>query len=638
MRSINQITSFKGNIYAVMYARLLVLLLLLSVSRMMMYFFNPQLFTGINVFQLFLIWFYGLRFDVVSLSILASFFVLGNSLPFGFRRNKTFQKILNYLVLISSSIALILNMVDVVYYRFTLKRLTADIFNYVANNGAFTEVFPSFIMDFWQVSLVSIILVLFMWFSFYRLGLNRKIEKTSWRFYTWQSLLFLLSMSILLIGIRGGFQLKPINIIDANKKVASSLSPLVLNTPFTMIKSVGQNAFQEKNYYTSHELEAIFNPIRSYTKREATPRNIKNVVVIVLESFSAEHIGFFTQGKSFTPFLDSLFTKSLCVRAIANGKRSIEGIPAVLSSLPTLSNASFLNGPYAANQIEGLANTLVQHNYKTAFFHGGKNGTMSFDAYAYKAGFQSYYGLNEYLNKEDYDGHWGIWDEEYLAYFGAQLNDFKEPFLASVFTLSSHHPYQIPEKYKDQLPSGKLPIQKAIAYTDLALKHFFKQIEKQAWYPNTIFVITADHTSEGASLAAKNSLGQFSIPLAFFAPADSGLKKVILQRPVQQLDVYPSLLQYLGISDTIVAFGNSIFESHNAFAINFYNQKIQVFDSDQMLIIQDDIALGLYDYRTDSLLKVNKLPADMNIPLQDFQKAFIQQYNNRMISNGLKNN
>lgn len=628
---------YRGNVYFVLFVRLFLVLFFLSLSRMSLYFFNTahfQLSSFSDIFQIIKI---GLRFDISILFMLAVLLVMGNALPLGFRRNSIYQKIINSISLTLFSLALIFNYVDAVYFRFSQKRMTFDIFRYIDNNGGFIDVLPSFIIDFWYVSIWIIVSIVLMIYLYTRIRLNRKIEKTGWRFYTWNMILFFVSAGILVIGIRGGFQLKPIHIVDASKKVAPQYSPLILNTPFTIIKSYGQKGLEMITYYTKDELEEIINPIHSYKPLESIPENINNVVILILESFSAEHFGYFGNKHSFTPFLDSLFQQSLVFKGVANGKRSIEGIPAILSSLPNLSDDSFINGPYAANQIEGLAATLAKRNYRTSFFHGGKNGTMSFDAYAYKSGFQEYYGLNEYPNPDDYDGHWGIWDELYLQYFAETVNGFNEPFMAALFTLSSHHPYKIPQEYQAQLPKGKLEIQNAIAYTDLSLQNFFKKAQTMDWYSNTVFVITADHTSEGASMIAQNAYGQFTVPIAFFAPSDSLMKMRSRKTPVQQIDIFPSILQYLGVEDSIICFGNSVFQKQeHPFAINYYNHQIQILDSAFLLLIQNDQSKFMFNYLKDDSLKTNILDDNNGVDLLNIEKAFIQQYNNRMITNKLR--
>lgn len=623
--------------YLAIIKRLLLMLLVLFLSRISLYLFNSQLFYGFSLLDMLRALIIGIRFDLSILFMISPLIILGNVIPMKCRTNKAFQSIINSFTLIIVILAVSLNLADAIYYRFTLKRMTFDIFSYLFSMESFWEIAPQFLVDFWYAFLSVIVLAILLVYFFIRLG-NSQVENNIWNrsIYLKNAFIFLLSAGFIIIGIRGGLQLKPINIVDASLYAPSRLSPIVLNTPFTIIKSFGQTGLEVIEDFDQENLERIYQPKQSYIPLVNVPQGLDNVVIIILESFSSEHIAYLSLQKSFTPFLDSLFEHSLVFPGIANGKRSIEGIPAILSGLPTLSDESFLYSPYAGNQIEGLAHSLSKYDYQTAFFHGGKNGTMSFDAYASAAGFQSYYGKNEYPSPEDYDGHWGIWDGPYLKYFAEELSEFKTPFLAALFTLSSHHPYQIPEQYKGKFPKGKLEIQQAVAYTDHALQKFFKLAQTKAWYDETLFIITADHTSEGAAPLYQNSLGQFSIPIAFFAPGDTLLRLRSDKKLVQQTDIFPSVIHYLGIEDEFIAFGNSVFEdAYNEFAVNYFNRNLQIMDKDYLLQMEEGHPKALYEYRKDSLLKNNVLNQRNIQDLIKFQKAFRQQYNNRMIHNQL---
>ena len=112
---------------------------------------------------------------------------------------------------------------------------------------------------------------------------------------------------------------------------------------------------------------------------------------------------------------------------------------------------------------------------------------MGFDNFAYAAGIDEYYGMNEYVKNKDFDGNWGIFDEEFLQFYATKLNSFKEPFVSSVFTLSSHHPYTIPEKYKGKFRKGPLKILEAVSYSDFSLRQFFKTASKMSWYENKTY-------------------------------------------------------------------------------------------------------------------------------------------------------
>jgi len=603
---------------------------------MSLYFFNADMFSEFGIGQILNAFLVGFRFDFSILMMIAVVLILGNMLPLKIKFAKIFRESINSITIFIAFIAISFNLTDAIYYRYTLKRMTFDIFSYIDKTGAFWDVAPQMMLDYWYTWVISILLLVAKIFFFRKLKwIESKKTKYSWQKRLRDTFFFFVAAMVILIGIRGGFQLKPINIVDAAKSVPSQLTPLVLNTPFTIVKSYGQTGLEEKSYFEHAQLNKLFNPLKSYQNRGALRK--QNVVVIILESFSSEHIGFLSGKRSFTPFLDSLFAHSLAFKGTANGKRSIEGIPAILSSLPTLSDESFLNSPYAANGIEGMAHTLRKYGYTTAFFHGGKNGTMSFDSYAKAAGFQRYYGKNEYPNQDDFDGHWGIWDEEFLQFFKEELSGMKKPFLGALFTLSSHHPFRVPERYQGKFPQGELPIQQCVAYTDHALKLFFEESAKKDWFDNTLFVITADHTSEGSELKYQNNLGQFSIPIVFYAPGDAAVSAQSTHLPVQQTDILPSVLDYLGIQDTLVCFGSSVFDSlRKPFAVNYFNQKFQILNQQYLLQSQSDKLLGLFEYQQDSLLK-NNLLGERNIDsLLEFQKAFIQQYNNRMMYNQIQ--
>lgn len=619
------------------FKRLLLIFIVLVLSRMSLYAFNTSLFNGFPFLEIFRALIVGIRFDLSVMAMISALFILANTLPFKGRQNKAYQSIINTITIVLVMIAVSFNMSDAIYYRFTLKRMTFDIFSYLGTMNNIGDLAPRFLFDFWYAAVLAILLILLLIYGFRKLRFKSEKEVSNQRYYIKNSVIFIFSAALIIIILRGGFQLKPINIVDASLHAPAPLSPIVLNTPFTIIKSFGQTGLVLRSDFNEKELEEIYTPLKSYSKIPGIAAARNNVVILILESFSSEHIGYLSHKKSFTPFLDSLFQHSLVFPGIANGKRSIEGIPAILSALPTLSDESFLNGAYAANQIEGIAASLHNQGYQTSFYHGGKNGTMSFDSYASSAGFENYYGKNEYPNEEDYDGHWGIWDEPYLQYFGIELSKEEEPFMAALFTLSSHHPYQIPEKYKGEFPKGDLEIQQAIAYTDHSLKLFFNSIKDKEWYQNTLFVISSDHTSEGVSAAYQNSLGQFSIPIVFFAPGDTLLKTRSQKTLVQQTDIYPSVMHYLGIEDSFIAFGNSVFEDSSPdFALNFFNQKLQCMDSLFLLQFEGQKLQSIYAYQSDSLLQDNlKDKVDVSM-LEEYQKAFIQQYNNRMIRNQLK--
>ncbi|MCK9618208.1 MAG: sulfatase-like hydrolase/transferase [Lentimicrobiaceae bacterium] len=617
--------------------------ILLIISRLLLYFFNIQFFKDIDFIELITLAFYGLRFDLFTLVLIAFPLLFFNSLPIKIRYNSIYQLIVNIIFYFTNAIAFTANCIDVVYYRFTLKRTTADIFNYLNYQDNMNVLIPQFIYDFWYMFLIWIGLIFMLVFLCHKIKINNKVLYHTLYYYVGQTLIFIAFLLFSLVGIRGGFQLKPISIITAGNYTSSPKIQIVVNTPFTIVKTWGQKGLKEEHYFKDiKDASSIYSPFHHEAIDSLPPFRKLNVVIIILESFSQEHIHALNKNidngryKGFTPFLDSLINESYVFEGFANGKRSIEGIPAILSGLPTLMDKDYITSAFAANKMFSLANYLKKEGYHSSFFHGGNNGTMNFDSYVKTAGFDAYFGRNEYNNDTDFDGKWGIWDEPFLQFFAKKLNGFSQPFLSSVFTLSSHHPYKIPQKYENKFPKGELPIQQTIAYSDYSLMKFFKTAQKMRWFDSTLFVITADHTSEAALPYYETVHGNFRIPI-FFYMHNSPLKGKA-NHIAQQIDILPSILSVLHYNDNYIAFGTNAFDNSAIhFDITYSGSGYQLICDNYLLQFNGKASSGLYYIPGDPFCKknlVNSLPVIKN-KLELLCKALIQQYNYRMINNKL---
>jgi phosphoglycerol transferase MdoB-like AlkP superfamily enzyme len=291
---------------------------------------------------------------------------------------------------------------------------------------------------------------------------------------------------------------------------------------------------------------------------------------------------------------------------------------------------------YASNQIESLAHCLNKKAYTTSFYHGGNNGTMSFDAFAKLAGFTHYKGRNEYNNDADFDGKWGIFDEPFFKYVANDFSKTKEPFLGVVFSLSSHHPYTIPPHLHGKFRKGKLPIQEAIMYADYSLKTFFKKASQTTWFANTLFVITADHTSEAYEPAFNTSIGQYAIPILFYMPNTFAPQQSTLV--AQQTDIMPTILHTLNYDKPFVTFGKVLTDAKaKSCAINYLTGTYQYITDSLAYHFDGEKMLACYRYKIDKSLKENILLQNPSRAMQDelFLKAFIQSFNKRMIHNQL---
>jgi len=378
--------------------------------------------------------------------------------------------------------------------------------------------------------------------------------------------------------------------------------------------------------------------IQKIKKRNA---NKQNVVIIILESFASEFVGFENEYDAYTPFLDKLSKKGLAfTHHYSNGQRSITSLPAILAGIPHLmEEGSFSISIYQGNTVYGLGYYLRKSGYSTAFFHGGRNGSMGFDGIARISGFKEYYGMNEYPNaEEDFDGSWGVYDEPYLQYFAEKLSDLNEPFGAVAFTLTSHHPYEIPEKYKNKFLGKKdQPMLKTIQYTDHALEHFFEKAKTQKWYDKTLFVITGDHTHLGKRPEYHNTLGLFDVPLILYHPKEDIPKVKQPNQISQHADIMPTVLDYLGIErDKKYYFGRSLFSNEQGVAVYKIAGVFVLVHNDYYLVYTDAIGSRLFKYTPHSSKHEEVKDQPMITKKYETElKAYMQYYFNGLVENNL---
>lgn len=632
------------SLWKVFVIRLSVMLILLAISRWMLFLFNTANFPNLSIGEQFRLFFIGMRFDIWTLIITNLPFLIFYGIPIKIKYNKIYCKIIDIIFIITNTLSITLNIIDIIYYRYIDKRMTSELIGFVQHtNDNQGGLIKQFIVDFWFM------IIIFAVFMFAIIILTRKtrvkptviINKKYW--YSTRSVMFISIVAISIIGIRGGLQNKPISIITAANYTKTQNIPLVLNTPFTIGRGSSGAALEMLHFYDDESLEQLYSPIRNnLTVNRFIDKSISNynIFIIILESHGQEMIRFYNQNRqeSLTPFLDSILTNSLSFNGMANGRQSIEALTSILSGLPSLMSKDYVESRYAMNRLDGWGSILKEHGYSTAFFHGGNNGTMNFDASAKSAGFDSYYGRNEYGNDDDYDGTWGIYDMPFLQFTAKKANEMKQPFAAGVFTLSSHHPFKLPTDY--ELPEGdyKTDFEKTVRYTDDAMRKFFETVKQYDWFDSTIFVIVGDHVNpEHRYDNYLNGYGQYQIVTAFYAP--DVLKPLKTNIMMQQTDIGISLLAALDYNDTIFSFGINVFDSLQEPCFTSYlNNIYQYSDGKRMLQSDGQNITAVFNIDKDPCLTRNLYDSKENEKWDELNNKFrmrLQQYNNRMINNKL---
>lgn len=618
-------------------ANVLLVMLIYSISRLFFFWINHDLYPHVSSAHLLEMMLGGMRFDLTAVLYLSSLYLLLAllPLPLSVRNNRIYRRITYVSYLLPNSIGIIANCIDMVYVRFTDRRTTCTVFSEFQYDNNIATVFVQSALQYWYVLLFAILMLLLLgvlsWRTTnapYRIslllsGLLPRYAERPVVYYLRQTLLLCLIAYFTVIGIRGGFgsYTRPITISNAMQYVNKPQeTAVVLNTPFSLMKSLENTTYQNPHYFTDDMLETIMSPVHSpstaHDMRQYSADEPFNVVVIILESFAKEYIGFYND-MGYTPFLDSLLAQSVTYQhSYASGRKSIDAMPSVLSSIPMLIEP-YVVTPYSTNAVSSIADCLRSIGYTTAFFHGAPNGSMGFGAYARSAGFQYYFGMDEYDGEEAFDGTWAIWDEEFLHYFARTMDTLPEPFMTSVFTASSHHPFKVPARYEDAFPKGTIPLHRCIGYADYALKRFFAYAQQQDWYNHTLFVITADHTNQLTTPDYQNTRGLFAVPVAFYCPAC--LKPSLrTEQAVSQIDIMPSVLNFVGYNKPFFAFGEDCLTRHkqHPYAVVYNHPQFELLTAEEEWILND------------TTLNTDTMP-------MLYLKAFIQQYIDRMITDRL---
>ena len=592
----------------------------------------------------------GLVFDTSAILVTNIPYIVMMLFPLHQKETKIYQQVSKGVFLFINGLALAVNLCDAVYFRFTMRRTTTTIFSEFSNEGNLGGIFLTETLRHWYLVLLFVFIVWLMYRLYRTAGLYRR-ELVWWR-YDVATLLSLAAFAPFVVaGIRGGFTtaVRPITISNANQYVDRPVeAALVLNTPFSLYRTIGKAVFVVPDYYQDEkEMTSVYVPI--HVPNDTIPMTKKNVVVLIVESFGREYIGALNknlengQYKGYTPNVDSLISKSITfTRSFCNGRKSIDGMPSILSSIPMFVEPFFLT-PSSMNHVSGIASLLAGEGYETAFFHGAQRGSMGFMAFARSTGFQQYYGREDYDEDkrfggdDDFDGMWAIWDEPFLQYYATKMSEMKEPFMTAVFTASSHHPYEIPEKYKDVYPEEGIIMHKCIRYTDMAIGKFFETASKQPWFNNTIFVMTSDHTNMSDHDYYQTDLGGFCSPIIIYEPSNPDCQPEMQDKIAQQIDILPTVMGMLHYPKPYFGFGIDVLNTsaEDTWAVNYLNGIYQYVKHGHVLQFDGQQTKAVYAL-TDSLMQHDvkgKVPQQQQMERE--LKAIIQQYMERMTQDRL---
>ena len=625
---------------------LLVVFAMFTLTRLVFVWCNASLYADhMSAGYLFQLLLAGLHFDRTAILYLNCWMILLFLFPLHWKENnRVVFRIARILYVVVNFIGIAANLCDCAYFPYTGRRTTFNVLQEFSNEGNFLTIITNEALPYWYLFIVAGIITWVLWTCFRAPEQHlTPTTKHLTRYYITQLVLLVVASGLTIAGMRGGFTtaVRPITISNANQYVDHAIDVgIVLNTPFSIMRTIGKKPFVECHYLSDDEAQKLYSPLHQLA--DSVKFRPMNVVVFILESFGKQ-----AMERGHMPFLSELAQKGMAFEySYSSGRKSIDGMPSVLSSIPSFVEPFFLT-PASMNDLSGIAGELSRNKgYTSAFFHGAENGSMGFEAFAKATGFQKYYGRTEYNQDpryhgdDDFDGTWAIWDEEFLQFYCDKMSEMKQPFVTSVFTASSHPPFAMPDRYKAKFPPTDPPIFASIRYSDNALRLFFEKASKQAWFKNTVFVLTADHTSESIDPQFTSDLGRYKVPIVIYAPSIPELQGIAdKEKIMSQTDIMPTILGILGYDVPYVAFGQDVLNTkpEDTWAVNYIpgNGYYQYVQGDWMLQFDGEKVVHAYEFKKDTLQQHDvkqRCPKEYELRL----KSIIQQYMYRMNHNQLK--
>ncbi len=604
----------------------------------------------LTIAQAFLI---GLRFDscIISFTIIPFFLLL--LIPFVRLENKAVRSILLFLFTIIYAAFFLFLVTDLRYFAVFGSRLNYFAVDYFDYPGEF---FYSAITDiaFWKLTGLWLLTVVM-----YYLGLKKWLS-LSLRFEPSPLLLprlfgNLIVAALLALGARGSLGIKPLDWGAALFSENHTINQMALNSPYTLAHSLyeesqeGRKLFGAKvdrfsyyNFDTAYQTVAAMlglegnapdtalslrRKLNRYESRDFKP----NLIVVIMESWSADKVGALGAQWKVTPRFDSLAQQGILFsRFYANGIRTNRGVPAILCSFPSLSGRSIMKRYAADYPFTSLAELLKPLGYSSIFAYGGDVEFDNMEGFLRTAGYDRFY------REDDFDvskklGKWGIPDHVIFEKLAEEIKKFPRPFHLAVLTLSNHDPHLVPDDrfklYGDTLPLAR--VLNTFYYSDWAIGHLVELIKAQPVFDSTIFVFTSDHC---AYQSGKHPLApsNFHIPLLIYAPAliDSG--GITITRVGSQVDIVPTVAALVPANIPFISWGRDLLHGatdDSGFAVIVSEEKLGLIEGSKFYFAYaDNPHRFLYDLNDPLYYQRNiqdSLP-DLTLAMERRLKSYIQ--------------
>ncbi len=387
-------------------------------------------------------------------------------------------------------------------------------------------------------------------------------------------LITILTLGVNFLLIRGGTGTAPNSQSMAFFSNYQLLNHASLNTEWNLMSSILANSTVKNNPYlyfdqkqAELEVENLFK-VKKDTTISILKTDRPNVVIFILESFTADLTKALGNENGITPNLDSLAKNGVLFSQIyATGNRTDKGLIGSLTGFPTLGTGSIVTWPEKMQKIPAISQKLHQQHYQTSFYYGGESEFDNYKAFILGHQYKNLIDRNSF-DQKDMNSKWGAYDG---LVFNRQLTDAnstKQPFFSTILSLTNHEPFEVPGHYKFGTADNAQRFKSTAFYTDSCIGNYLSEAKKQAWYKNTLFIFVADH---GHTLPKSDheiyEPQRYHIPLIFYGDViKDEFRGKNFDKTGSQQDLAATLLAQLNINSKEFKWSKNLL---NPYARNF---------------------------------------------------------------------
>lgn len=366
----------------------------------------------------------------------------------------------------------------------------------------------------------------------------------------------IISLCLTFLLIRGGWQLSPVNQSMAYFSTNPMLNHAAVNTEWNLMQDIMNNKYGNDNpykYYKRDEAKTILKEL--FGSKQKNPLQIlenkrPNIVLIILESFTAELVGSLGGEKGISPNLDRLSNEGILFENIyAAAGRTDKGVTATISAFPSQAIRSIMKQNAKQEKLPGIAQDLAQNSYQTSFYYGGESEFFNMKSYILSHGYQKLTDQHSF-NLKDMNSKWGAFDDKVFNKNLKDLDIAARPFFSTLLTLTNHEPFELPGEARFKGTNVENKFRSTSFYTDSCLGAYINEARKKEWYKNTLFIVIADHSHRLPGNITEFDPKRYRIPMLFFGDViKPEFKGIRIKKYGNQTDLAATLLNQLNISD-----------------------------------------------------------------------------------------